>query len=103
MKKYELCLKYGVSRSKCPTYILSLAMRIKCYFAGDYEYSDLEAALYRINSFINEHKFQVRNIKYDGKSIFRRIYGCRLDIYSLTGNRILLTIFFSEDHLSETP
>lgn len=79
--KYILCLKFSVPTGQRANYLLSLHLHIKNYFAGSYDEQEVESMLHIIDSFINEFSFKVRNTK-------------QIDVYSLTGNRVILTICF---------
>jgi hypothetical protein len=94
MKKYKLYLKCWVTSSQRANYLLSLQMHLKSYFSGPINVQDIDARLRIIDSYINEFNFIVRNTKHNGTYITRKVYSDKIDIYSLTGSRVILTISF---------
>lgn len=94
MKKYILHLKFRIPESQRANYFLSLRMHIKNYFSDPVNEQEVESMLRVIDSYINEFKFIVRNTKYKGSCISRKVYNDKIDVYSLTGNRVILTISF---------
>lgn len=92
MKKYILKVQFLVPTSQRPNYLLSLCCRLKSYFYGPFDECEIESTLHTIDSFINEHQFIIRNAKHSGKIIIRKIKDNQMDIYSMTGNRVLLTV-----------
>lgn len=94
MKKYKLHLKFWVTSSQRANYLLSLQMHLKSYFSDPINIQDIDSRLRIIDSYINEFNFIVRNTKHNGTCITRKIYSDKIDVYSLTGNRVILTISF---------
>ena len=94
MKKYILCLKFCVPAGQRANYLLGLHLHIKNYFGGSYDEQEVESMLHIIDSFINGFSFKVRNTKHNGTCISRTVYNDKIDAYSLTGNRVILTISF---------
>jgi hypothetical protein len=94
---YKLNIRYEVKRSVVPSYILSLVVFILQFF-GDKKCGadERKYILERINEYINVFWFVERNTRRMGTLIRRDIDGEKMCIYSMTGKKKLLTVYFNE-------
>lgn len=101
MEKYILKLHFWVPTNQQPVYLIKLNRLLRVYFLGPFDKCDFEPQLKAIDSFINEFQFIHRKTNHNGSIIKRTIKNNTMDIFSLTGSSVLLTVSFIPDPLSK--
>ena len=86
-------LEYKTSRSSRPTWLLHFASYVRTYYKKEDDQS-VDYMLHSISDQLNKQTFFQRKLKRSCALIKREISGERLQVYNVTGTKVLLEIFY---------